>query len=148
MNENIIDEIRGMNFIFEKEVFQRSSNNPLFLKNPCPLQASIVIYLYHNRGVEISQKDLQEKFQVSKAAISDTIGSMEKKGILKREVSLNDARRNKILLTDLGVECYEDIEDNVSFLNHKIIRELSKEEVDMFYSVIGKMKKILKEENL
>ncbi len=139
MDINIIDVIRNLNLLLCNKLCLINKDN-LLSKYPSPLQVAIADYLYNNKNKAIYQKDLQEEFHVSKAAISDVVNSMEKKGIIRRETSLEDSRCNNIILTDLGIQCFKNIEHNNSLFNNKIINNISESDINKFISIINKIK--------
>ena len=139
MDVNIINEIKSINYLICDKLHDINKDN-LLSKYPSPLQVAIASYLDNNNDKVIYQKDLQEEFNISKAAISDVIDSMEKKGVLERIPSSIDGRKNRILLTDFGNSCFSLIKENNLEFNSKLINLLNKDEIESFISIISKLK--------
>ena len=139
MNDNLIDEIKSLNIMIGNKLFNINKDN-LISKYPSPLQYAICNYLDNNNDRDIYQKDLQEEFHISKAAISDVVNSMEKKNIITRIPSSIDGRLNKIIMTDFGIECFSKIKSNNNKFNNKLSDCLSDDEANTFISTINKLK--------
>jgi len=52
--------------------------------------------------MDFSVSDIQEQLNISKPAVSQTLNSLEKKGLVKREISREDRRRITVRLTPEG----------------------------------------------
>ena len=144
---NMIEEVKSLNLVICKYLQEKTKENNLS-KYPSPLQLGIAKYLYEKQEDTVYQKDLQEFFHISKAAISEGIQSMEKKGLIQRIPSKIDARKNKIELTKIGKESLMEMEKIKEEENKEILKELSKEEIEKFMKTIQKIKKIIeKREN-
>ena len=145
MKVNLFDEVKLLDISICNRLFEINKDN-ILSKYPSPLQVAITRYLYENKDNNIYQKDLQEKFCISKSAISDVIDSMEKKGVILRIQSSIDARRNRIILTELGINCFSDIMNNNNNLNDIVVNSLSDDEIECFINVINKIKANLEKE--
>ncbi|MBR1718461.1 MAG: winged helix-turn-helix transcriptional regulator [Bacilli bacterium] len=139
MSINIIDEIKELHYLLCNHLHEINKDN-ILSKYPSPLQVAIAFYLDNNRGQNIYQKNLQEEFHISKAAISDVVDSMEKKGILERIPSSIDGRRNRIVLTEFGSACFLKIKNTNEEFNQSILRDLSDEEIQCFLGIFDKIK--------
>ena len=139
---NMIEEVKSLNLLICKYLHEKTKENNLS-KYPSPLQLGIAKYLYEKQEDTVYQKDLQEFFHISKAAISEGIQSMEKKGLIQRIPSKIDARKNKIELTEMGKECLMEIEKIKEEANKEILKEFKEEEMENFIKTIHKMKKII-----
>ena len=104
-----------------------------------PTQIRIIGYILDNPNVDIYQKDLEEKLNLSRATISDVLLRMEKKELIKREVSEFDARSKKIILGEKSQKFFKEKINNLNEIENKVIRNISKEELEVFNKVINKM---------
>lgn len=138
----MIEEVKSLNLLICKYLHEKTKENNLS-KYPSPLQLGIAKYLYEKQEDTVYQKDLQEFFHISKAAISEGIQSMEKKGLIQRIPSKIDARKNKIELTEMGKESLMEIERIKEEANKEILKEFKEEEIENFIKIIHKMKKII-----
>ncbi|MBR2827888.1 MAG: MarR family transcriptional regulator [Bacilli bacterium] len=144
---NMIEEVKSLNLLICKYLHEKTKENNLS-KYPSPLQLGIAKYLYEKQEDTVYQKDLQEFFHISKAAISEGIQSMEKKGLIQRIPSKMDARKNKIELTEMGKESLMEMERIKEEANKEILKELKKEEIESFIKTIHKIKEIIEKRDI
>ena len=64
----------------------------------------ILGYLADHENEEIYQKDIEEKFCVTRSTVSKVLKGMESKGLLRRESVSSDARLKRLVLTEEGRE--------------------------------------------
>ncbi|WP_300702757.1 MarR family transcriptional regulator [uncultured Brachyspira sp.] len=62
-------------------------------------QMDILMFLYHNEEKVINQRDIENFLGLSNPTITGTLYRLEKKGFIKRKVSLDDKRYKEIYLT-------------------------------------------------
>lgn len=89
-----------------------------------PLQVQILIFLLHHSAKKRKVSSLAEEFNMTKATISDTIKTLEQKGLISKALEPQDTRSYVIHLTKKG----KDIADKTSFFTKEIrtpIDELS-----------------------
>lgn len=145
MKDNILLEVKQLNNTICQLIAEVNKDNS-FTRHPSPLQIRITKYLLENRDNVIYQKDIQESLNISKAAISDTLQSMEKKGVIERIPSQIDGRKIKVQLTKEGKETFEEIDKDMKKINQKIEGTISQEELEEFIRIIHKIKENLKKE--
>lgn len=104
-------------------------------------QIQILMYLFNNDNV--CQKDLEKTTNLKKASITGSLDSLEKKGIIKRVKSGNDKRRNQIVLTEKTIKAKSKIDNKLSEVEKKTIKNLSKDDIDTLLNIIKKMKENL-----
>lgn len=97
-------------------------------------------------GVQ-SQQEIAEKIMKDKNSVTKLIDGLEKKNYLKRESYKKDRRQNQIQLTELGNEIKEGLTKVAIKSTDQIIRDIKKEEMDIFLRVIYKMMDNMKLEN-
>ena len=144
---NMIEEVKSLNLLICKYLHEKTKENNLS-KYPSPLQLGIAKYLYEKQEDTVYQKDLQEFFHISKAAISEGIQSMEKKGLIQRIPSKIDARKNKIELTEMGKESLMEMERIKEEANKEILKEFKEEEMESFIKTIHKLKEIIEKRDM
>ena len=144
---NMIEEVKSLNLLICKYLHEKTKENNLS-KYPSPLQLGIAKYLYEKQEDTVYQKDLQEFFHISKAAISEGIQSMEKKGLIQRIPSKIDARKNKIELTEMGKESLMEMERIKEEANKEILKEFKEEEMESFIKTIHKLKEIIEKRDI
>lgn len=107
------------------------------------VQIRIMRYLFMNRGKEIYQKDIEKNFVVRRSTASGIINTMEKNGMIKRESSTLDLRVKKIVLTKKYMDRINFLEKMVDEFQNKLLDGISDSELNMFFSVVDKMKENL-----
>ena len=108
-------------------------------KRPTPTQMQIVGYILDNIDKEVYQKDLEDSLNLRRATVSDVLQRMEKNGVIKREIDLNDTRTKKILLTDKSNEFFEAGRNRMKDLENIATKNIPDEDLQTFSNVIDKM---------
>lgn len=103
----------------------------------------IIRYLYMNRGKDIFQRDIEQYFSIGRSTVTNIIQLMEKKGYILRESVEHDARLKKVILTEKGIRSHEMIENLIDRINASLVEGIKDEELEIFYSVIEKLRKNL-----
>ena len=98
---------------------------------PSMIQAEIIFYLLQNKN--------QNVFKIRRSTISGVLKTLEKKGVIKRLDSSNDARVKKIVLTKeaedlyvLGLEWFNKLEE-------KATKDIDAYQITIFLEVLQKM---------
>lgn len=144
MNIDIIDEIKSLHTHMIRKLFCSVKIGKC--SRPKPLQIAILAFLIENKDEVIYQKDLENEFQISKAAISDVLNTMENNNMLKKVQEENDARKKRILLTDESYENYKNMESEKQEAIDSILKDISKEDLEKFIEVAEKLKENMKKE--
>ena len=63
-------------------------------------QANLLLFLFFNRDKEISQTDIQDKFNLTNPTVTGILKRLESKGFISRSVSISDGRRKVIKVTE------------------------------------------------
>lgn len=108
------------------------------------LNGWIVDFLIENMDKDIFQKDLEEKFSMRRSTASKMIQLMEQKGIVERKDVDYDKRLKKIILTDKALKLHAMANKDIESLENRISYGLTKEELDLFFTVTEKIKNNLK----
>lgn len=144
MNIDIIDEIKSLHSHMIKKLFCSVKIGKC--SRPKPLQIAILAFLIENKNEVIYQKDLENEFQISKAAISDVLNTMESNNMIKKVQEENDARKKRILLTDESYGSYKNMESEKKNAIDSILKGISKEDIKKFVEVAEKLKENMKKE--
>lgn len=88
----------------------------------------------------VFQRDLEKRFSIRRSTVSNIVSLMEKNGFLTREAYEGDARLKQLVLTERAWEIHRIAEADMKRINDRITEGISKEELDMFYSTLQKMK--------
>lgn len=99
----------------------------------------IIRYLYNRQGEDIFQKDIEKFFSIGRSTVTNIIQLMEKKGFVTRESVASDARLKRVRLTEKGIESRKMFETLTCEIDRELIRGISEEELDTFYTVMSKI---------
>lgn len=107
-------------------------------------QVQIMFYLLKNQDKAICQRDIEKEVNLKKASITETLDSLEKKGIIDRVKSDDDKRKNNIVLTQKALGGKDKIESKIKDVECLIRKGIDQQSLDCFYNVIDKIKENLK----
>ena len=139
--KNILFEIKTLEQLIIREVLLKSLDKKLNIKKmPSPTQMRIINYIIQNEDKPIYQKDLESIFNLRRATISEVLITMEKNGMIERVISKNDLRAKEIKLSDSTKEFFEENKHRILELESIITKDIDKKDIDVFKSVICKMK--------
>jgi DNA-binding MarR family transcriptional regulator len=109
MEDNIVLSKENIDLTRLINILNKAEYNLLNQKfralNISHVQALIIIYLFNN-DKETFQKDLEKEFGVSTPTMTQSIKSMTKKELIKKDRSKKDKRYYALLLTDKGKMLY------------------------------------------
>lgn len=95
--------------------------------------------IYINNG-KLSQKALGEMLDKDKSAIVNIIDSLSEKGYVKRVVNPDDRREHFISVTEKAEKDIPHIIAAFEEMNKDLTKDISAEEMEIFYNVLYKMK--------
>jgi len=106
----------------------------------------IIGYLADNRDKDIFQKDIENKFSIRRSTVSGILQLMEKKGYVKREGVVYDARLKKLTLTEKAWDYYYKIMVKINEGEDMLRTDLDMDEINTFLATIDKIKKNIEEQ--
>ena len=142
MELNIVNQLKLLDIEIGRKLFSIAKLNEID-QPPSPLQGKILKYIVENEGKEIYQKNLEERFNVSKATISEVLQTMENK-LIERIQNSQDARLKQIILTETSRKRFNEMEKSFRILNQELEKGLSEEEKQQFIVTLNKMKNNIK----
>jgi DNA-binding MarR family transcriptional regulator len=101
----------------------------------------IIGYIAKNSDRDVFQKDLEEKFPITRSTASKVITLMEQKGLIERQSVPQDARLKKLVLTPKAWDLNKEIDTDFKNMESTLTRGFTKEEIDTLYSYIDRMKR-------
>ncbi len=104
----------------------------------------ILGYIIRNAENDIYQKNIEERFLITKSTTSKILTLMEKHELIQRISVDGDARLKKIVATPKGCLVHELVKNTIDNVEHKALDGFSEEEVDMLYSYFERIKENLK----
>lgn len=134
---SLIHEIKKIN----GDLFRGISNRYKRLNvEITPLHAKILLSLYRSDKL-LCQKDLEGPMSCNKSTLSSVISTMEKNGLLTREVSETDSRINYLMLTDKGLEMIDFLKDDRLYTEGILTDGITDLEYTTFMQVVDKIRK-------
>ena len=104
-----------------------------------PPQFFAVHYLSRHQTEEICQRDIERNFDLSHATVSGVINRLEKKGFIECEVSENDKRYKKIVLTDKAKKFEDEMGTYIGEYEDQLMKGFSEEEKDLLRNFLIRM---------
>lgn len=104
-------------------------------------------YLFHNRDVDVFQKDLEATFSIARSTASGILQLMEKKGFIERVCVERDARLKKIILTEKGISFHQQNVQKMDELEMTMREGLSDQEIETFFRIVRIMRENLEKKH-
>ncbi len=105
-------------------------------------QPKILDYLKDHDGS--NQKEIAKACFIEPGSLTTILNKMEEKDLIVRKSLNGDRRSYHVFLTELGKEKRKLVEESFNLIEKQMTLNLSKEELDSFYSVNKKMCENLK----
>jgi DNA-binding MarR family transcriptional regulator len=99
----------------------------------------ILQYLEDRDGEDVYQKDIEEKFSVTRSTVSKVLKGMEAKGLLFRENVSNDARLKRLKMTDEGRRISHLASIERDALESRMTEGLTEDELDTLEVLLKKI---------
>lgn len=123
----------------------RGGNNK-YAMNISPIQVRIVKYLVKQNNKAILQKDMEYIFNIRRSTVSGVIKTMEKNNIIIRENVKDDNKSKEIKLTDDVYKRANDLVKELKELDLELLKDVDKEDLEVFMRVLKNIQNNLKEE--
>lgn len=123
----------------------RGGNNK-YAMNISPIQVRIVKYLVKQNNKAILQKDMEYLFNIRRSTVSGVIKTMEKNNIIIRENVKDDNKSKEIKLTDEVYKRANDLVKELKELDLELLKDVDKEDLEVFMRVLKNIQDNLKEE--
>ena len=143
MEEKLLSKLKKVDRLVIQMIC-KNANNKIPNKQPSRTQARILDILINSKG-EVSQKELEEKLNISRASISEILSKMEKHEMIKREIGL-DNRTKIVKLTDKTIEIHKYMNETFEKISNKIENVLSQEETEKLKELLVKLSDGLEKE--
>lgn len=105
------------------------------------MRGHIIAYLFLNRDRDVFQRDIEQEFDIRRPTATKLLQSMEKNGLITKLDVDYDARLKKIILTEKAICFQTAANEKFNALEQKIKQGLTREEIEMLFTVIEKIKK-------
>ena len=141
-NYTIFEEIKYINTLIGRRFFENFLSKEA--SNLTRENFFIIKYLINNQDKEIFQKDIEEKFGITKSTASTVLKLMESKNLIKRESISTDARYKKIVLGDEALKIDSLIKEYVSKDDELLLSNFNDEELETLKNLLKKLKENIK----
>lgn len=138
-DKNIFNSIKELEKGIVRKIMSETSNDEMYSK-PSIAQMQIIKYILKHGGKTIYQRDLEEVFNLRRATISGILKTMEKNNVIIRVCDPNDARGKIVILSDDAKKFFKEKETLFKKIETVLKKDISKEELEIFYKVILKMR--------
>ena len=138
-DKNIFNSIKELEKGIVRKIMSETSHDEMYSK-PSIAQMQIIKYILKHDGKTIYQRDLEEVFNLRRATISSILKTMEKNNVIIRVCDPNDARGKIVILSDDAKKFFKEKETLFKKLETILKKDISKEELEIFYKVILKMR--------
>ena len=122
------------------------AKNAIINRTMTPTQMQIIEYILEHDASSIYQKDLEKVLKLRRATVSGVLQTMEKNGLIERIVDEKDKRVKKIILNDKKKNIFYEKLEKIKIIENIIKRDISQEELDIFFGVILKMQSNIQRE--
>ena len=132
----------GLLILRTATMIRRKADSNIYMSKVHKITGSngwILGYLADHENEEIYQKDIEEKFCVTRSTVSKVLKGMESKGLLRRESVSSDARLKRLVLTEEGREINANAAVERRELENRIRDGLSDEE---FHTLMHLLKRV------
>lgn len=138
-DKNIFNSIKELEKGIVRKIMSETSHDEMYSK-PSIAQMQIIKYILKHDGKTIYQRDLEEVFNLRRATISGILKTMEKNNVIIRVCDPNDARGKIVILSDDAKKFFKEKENLFKKIETVLKKDISKEELEIFYKVILKMR--------
>ena len=138
-DKNIFNSIKELEKGIVRKIMSETLHDEMYSK-PSIAQMQIIKYILKHDGKTIYQRDLEEVFNLRRATISGILKTMEKNNVIIRVCDPNDARGKIVILSDDAKKFFKEKETLFKKLETVLKKDISKEELEIFYKVILKMR--------
>ena len=123
----------------------RGGNNK-YAMNISHIQVRIVKYLVKQNNRAILQKDMEYIFNIRRSTVSGVIKTMEKNNIIIRENVKDDNKSKEIKLTNEVYLRANELVRKLRELDLELLKDVNKEDLEVFMRVLKNIQDNLKEE--
>lgn len=112
------------------------------------MQRWIIGYMYNKNGDHrCMQKDVEEAFCITRSTASTILSLMEERGLIVRTPSVHDARCKELTLSSKAVSICEKVAYHVERIETLMRKNISEEDLEIFFSVLERIQKNLEEDD-
>ena len=143
VSKNIGQSLRCLQrMIHQKmEMFKQESQDDLTF-----VQAHTLHYLYDHQKEDVYQKDVEKVLNVRRSTATEILNVLERDGYIQRRSIDADRRLKKLVLTEKAIHLHESMIQNIDRMEKLLRKNISNEELELFFKVIEKMQESVRED--
>ena len=111
------------------------------------IQGVVIDFIYYKsieKGEDIFQRDIEERFSVRRSTATIMLQALEKKGYITKESVEHDARLKKLILTDKAIKMHESLDPVVEEFERSVVEGISEEDIAIFMKVLEQIRNNIK----
>ncbi len=131
-------------YLFEIGEIHHLVGKIIMKSEPCsnrPTASQIRFIDYLATHDEVYQSDFEKEFNISRATVYDVLNTMEKKGIITREKSSVDTRKNRVILNKDVLDHHMEVKKKINDINRELVKYIDINDLLVFSKVLEQMNK-------
>ena len=137
--------IKELSRLIDRSIYQKSMRSTTG-DSATAMHGWMIGYLYHRKGEEVFQKDMEADFHMAKSSVTAALQGLEKGGYIKRVPVERDGRLKKIVLTQEGERFHQNVEVAILDMEQHLTDGLDSEQITMFFATLEQIKSNLEEQ--
>jgi DNA-binding MarR family transcriptional regulator len=105
-----------------------------------PMDCQSLRFILCHKDEVLYAKDLMKFTNLSKATTSQTLTSLEKKGLIEMTCEKDDKRKKRIVMTPEGYKAIEEVEETFMEITRIIEKDFTDEEKKTLSTLLGKIR--------
>lgn len=138
-SNKILYKVKVLEKLIIKDFITNSSSDKCLVKRPTPTQMQIIEYILKHDGGDVYQRDLEKVLNLKRATVSGVLQTMEKNGLIKREIASDDTRVKKVILNNKTKMIFDKNKRRFYEIESIIVKDIAKDDLEIFSKVIDKM---------
>ncbi|MBM7643768.1 MarR family winged helix-turn-helix transcriptional regulator [Streptococcus loxodontisalivarius] len=102
-------------------------------------QMSILDFIFQAEKESYLQKDIEQEFHIQRSTATGILQGMEKKGLISRQISAQDARQRSVHLTSKGSQIALRCQDFFKEQEEAFSQNFSEDERRIFQKILNQM---------
>ena len=135
---SILSEVKEIDMLIIRKTMQEAKNNNI--PTITPIQCRIIEYLIQHQGEQILQRDLEKFLKLRRSTISGVLQTMEKNKIIEKKNVKEDARSKEIIFSPVAQEKHEKIKEKLNKFEKIIRKDISDNDLNIFFKVTEQIK--------
>jgi MarR family multiple gene transcriptional regulator MgrA len=135
----MLEETLGLIFRRISHAAKKETDNNLKRLNLTMSQGLVLEYLNNTKDEELTQKAIEQHFNLQHPTVSGILKRLEKNGFITTSVNKADRRVKDISLTQKAIEIEEIAKQDKKLMEETFVKGLSKEEIETLRGLLRKV---------